>query len=157
MNSHQCKESTAANKYPALAIRMSHPEHAQVQQHQRSQSVGSIGQSNQLYWLPERGTGNPTSLEELGDLSQLSVLLTLLLQRCTAALLKPTCHRVAHEGLAGVCILGNRQTDLIFPSVNHNFNLKLKHPWMTTLAVLVSQPHWIGLSCLWVAHCFSAH
>ena len=39
------------------------------QQRQRSQSVGSIGQSNNFSWLPEKGTGNPTFLEELGDLT----------------------------------------------------------------------------------------
>lgn len=108
MKSHQWKESIATNKCPVLPTKMSHPEHTQVRQCQRSQCVRSVGQSNGFSLLPEKGTGNSISLEELGDLSQLNVLLTLLLLGCATSLSKATCYQAAHGGLAGVCIFCDR-------------------------------------------------
>lgn len=54
MNSPRCKESTAANIHPMLPTMWSHPDRAQVQQCQRSQSMAKQRWSKQLLFLAAR-------------------------------------------------------------------------------------------------------
>lgn len=110
MNSHRCRVPAAVSRIPMPAIAMPYPGHGQASSVRKAKAWAALAKATAFLGCQQREEAIP-QLEKLGDLSSTWSSPSF----CWGLPVQGNIPTPARGGLAGVCILSDRQTDLIHP------------------------------------------